>query len=117
MLLGQRLKEAREKKGFNQKELADACHITQATISRLEQGKVNQLKSEALRRLALALGVTTDYLVGKTNDLTPIDIFESNQEAKYLFRGYDKLSPGGRDQLMDFIKFLEEKEKKEETKE
>ena len=114
MLLGERVKELREKKGWNQKELAEASNITQATISRIEQGKVGQLKSEALKRLALALGATTDYLVGKTNELTPIDIFESNTEAKHLFRGYEKLSAEGRNQLMHFIQFLEEKEQKDE---
>lgn len=118
MILGERVKELREKKGLNQKELADASHITQATISRIEQGKVAQLRSDSLKRLALALGSTTDYLVGKTNELTPIDIFESNTEAKILFRGYEKLPREKRGQLMGFMQFLIEKEeKKEETEE
>ena len=117
MPLGYIVKELREKKDMNQKELSEASDITQATISRLEHGKVKQLKSEALKRLAGALGSTVDYLVDRTNLLTPSDIIESDETAKYLFRGYGKLSSDGRKQLIDFVQFLEAKETEEDTKE
>ena len=70
MSLGVKIKVLREERGMNQKELAEASSITQATISRIEKGQVKQLKSDALARLAGALQVTTDYLVGKTKRLT-----------------------------------------------
>lgn len=118
MSLGEKVKELREKKGMNQKELSKAADITQATISRIEKGKVNQLKSEALKRLANALGSTIDYLVDDKKDkLTPNDIMRADETAKYLFRGYETLSSGGRKQLIDFVRFLEEKEREEEKKE
>ena len=117
MTLGDKVKELREKKGMNQKQLAFAAGITQATISRVEKGKVQQLKSEALRRMAGALGSTVDYMVDRTNLLTPSDIIESDETAKYLFRGYGKLSSDGRKQLIDFVQFLEAKETEEDTKE
>ena len=101
---------------MNQKVLAEASKITQATISRIEQGKVKQLKSKALKRLALALGVTVDYLVDKTDKLTQDDILQSDEKAKYLFRGYGELSGDGQQQLIDFVRFLEEKEKEEKKK-
>ena len=110
MSLGEKVKELREKKGMNQKELSKASAITQATISRIEKGKVNQLKSEALKRLADALGSTIDYLVDKTDKLTPNDILQSDDTAKHLFRGYEKLSSDGRKQLINFVNFLEGKE-------
>ena len=117
MSLGEKVKELREKKGMNQKELSEASGITQATISRIEKGKVNQLKSEALKRLADALGSTIDYLVDKADKLTPNDILRADETAKHLFRGYEKLSSDGRKQLIDFVNFLEGKEKEEEKKE
>ena len=110
MSLGQRVKALKTKLGMNQKELADKSGITQATISRIESEKVQQLKSDALSRLAEALGVTVDYLVGRTNALTPSDIVESDPTAQYIFRGYEKLSADGRAQLKSFIRFLEEQE-------
>jgi len=113
MSLGGKVKELREKKGMNQKQLAEASDITQATISRIESGQVKQLKSEALKRLAEALGVTVDYLVGKNDKLTPKDIVHSDPDAQYIFRGYDKLSAKGKEQLKDFVGFLNRQEKKE----
>ena len=117
MSLGEKIKELREKRGMNQKQLAEASRITQATISRIEKGKVNQLKSEALKRLADALGSTVDYLVDRTDQLTPEDVLKADETAKHLFRGYEKLSSDGRKQLIDFVQFLEEKEREGEKKE
>jgi len=113
MSLGKKVKALRNKKGMNQKDVADASGISQATISRIESEQVNQLKSEALKRLAGALGVTVDYLVERTDELTPSDVIRSDQMAQYIFRGYEKLGPAGRQQLKDFVRFLEEKEEEE----
>lgn len=60
MALGQRIQQGRAKRGWNQKQLAEASRITQATISRLEADQVTPLKSDALGRLAEELGVTVD---------------------------------------------------------
>ena len=110
MTLGQRVKALREKLGMNQRELADKSGINQANISRIESEKVEQMMSEALGRLARALGVTVDYLVGRTEALTPDEIIQSDPTAEYIFRGYEKLSAEGRAQLKNFIRFLEEQE-------
>ena len=110
MSVGKTVKRLREKLGMNQKELATASRITQATLSRIESEEVKQVKSGALRRLSDALGVTVDYLVGRTDALTPSDIVESDPTAQYIFRGYEKLSPAGKEQLRSFIGFLEEQE-------
>jgi HTH-type transcriptional regulator, competence development regulator len=67
MSLGEKVRATRQRKGMNQKELAKASGITPATVSRVEKGQVKQLKSDALKRLARALGVTIDELV----DLDP----------------------------------------------
>lgn len=112
MTLGEKVKQRRERLGMNQKQLAKASGITQATISRLESGLIKELKSEALKRLARALGVTVDFLVDKTDKPTPSDIFNSDPNAAYIFRGYEKLSAKGREQLENFIRFLEEQEEK-----
>ena len=112
MSLGDKIQRRRRKLGLNQKQLADVSGITQATISRIESGKVKELKSQALKRLAKVLGVTVDYLVDRTDKLTPTDIIHSDITAKYIFRGYEKLGSVGRKQLKDFVHFLEKQEEK-----
>ncbi len=115
MSLGKRVKQLRKKKGINQKQLADASGITQATISRLESDQVKRLLSDALTPLADALSVPVDYLVGRTDELSPEDVFSSDPDAKHLLRGYEKLSSEHRQQLRRFINFLEEQQHEEEA--
>jgi len=50
---------------MNQKQLSEAARISQATISRVEQGKIHELKSSALARLAAALDVPVDSLINE----------------------------------------------------
>ena len=110
MSLSRKVKALRVTWNMTQKQLADTSHITQATLSRSESGQVKELKSEALKRLAVALGVTVDYLVGATDELTPTDIVQSDPIAQDIFQAYKKLSAVGRAQLKNFVRFLEYEE-------
>jgi len=103
----------RLKREMNQKDLADATGIKQATISRIESGEIEGPRLGVLSSLANALGVTVDFLVGQTDEMTPSDILKTNPKAKYLFRGYEKLSEEGKKDLRDFLGWLEQREKKE----
>src|SRR5947209_6061522 len=58
--IGQRLKRLRLERGLSQRELA-APGVSYAYISRIEAG-TRQPSVKALRRLAVKLGVTADYL-------------------------------------------------------
>jgi len=116
MSLEEKVRQLREKRGMNQKQLAEASDITQATISRIESGQVKELKSQALKRLASALGVTVDYLVDKIPRLTLNDLVQSDPTARYILQGYEKLSAAGREQLRNFVRFLEEQEAKPERR-
>jgi transcriptional regulator with XRE-family HTH domain len=49
---------------MTQMELAERAQIGQAIISRLEAGLQHEVRSGVLKRLATALGCTTDWLVG-----------------------------------------------------
>lgn len=64
MTLGERLKARRERHGWSQNELARRARVRQALISELEADKRTDATGRTLRRLAQALGVTTDYLIG-----------------------------------------------------
>jgi transcriptional regulator with XRE-family HTH domain len=68
MALGDRIKRQREKRRLTQTELAERANVNQALISRLESKISASTNTDVLRRLALALGCTTDYLVGMHED-------------------------------------------------
>ncbi len=64
MALGKTLKALRQKQNLNQKALSALSGVSQATISRIETGRVRQLRSAALKSLADAMGVSADFLMG-----------------------------------------------------
>jgi transcriptional regulator with XRE-family HTH domain len=68
MDLGDRIKRQREKRRLTQTELAERANVNQALISRLESKISASTNTEALKRLATALGCTTDFLVGMHED-------------------------------------------------
>jgi len=61
--LGRNLREQRQKQSLKQKDLSDRSGVSQATISRIETGRVRQPGSSALRSLADALDVSIDSLM------------------------------------------------------
>jgi transcriptional regulator with XRE-family HTH domain len=67
-----RIKRLRERKGVNQSELARACGIAPATISRLESGDLKDVQTAVAKRIARTLGVSVDYLIGMYEDDDPV---------------------------------------------
>ena len=67
--LGERLSAVRERRGFTQVEVAQRIGLPQQAISRLERGERRHVRSDVLARLALALQVSADYLLGLTNTI------------------------------------------------
>lgn len=62
-----RLKEARIKKGFKQKDIADLLNISQAQVSRAEKG-LSTLDSNQIVLICKKLDITSDYLLGLIDD-------------------------------------------------
>lgn len=61
-----RLKELRESHGLSQADLARAIHTKQSTVAMWENG-TNRPRNATLEKLANYFGVTTDYLLGRTD--------------------------------------------------
>ena len=58
------LKKLRNKKGWSQEKLAREAGISYQTLIKIEQGRIQNPKLETLIKLAKALGVSLDKLVG-----------------------------------------------------
>ena len=61
-----RLKELREKAGYSQAQLALKLGVRQSTVGMWENG-TNKPKNAKLEQLANIFGVTTDYILGRTD--------------------------------------------------
>jgi transcriptional regulator with XRE-family HTH domain len=66
----ERLIEWRKKRKFTQEQLAQKVKTTKGTISNYENGHSTP-PHETLVTIADVLGVSTDYLLGRTDDPTP----------------------------------------------
>ena len=67
MKIGERLTELREDKGITQLELSKKLHISNSSISAYETGACMP-DVETLRSLAIFYDVTSDYLLGLTEE-------------------------------------------------
>lgn len=66
VIMGQRLKELRKERRIYQREMGELLGITLRHYQKIEKGEVN-IPSLTLCTLADYFGVTTDYLLGRTD--------------------------------------------------
>ena len=101
------IKEARERVGLSQKELAELLGIKPTTFNGYETG-THDPKSEILVKIAIQCNTSVDYLLGCTNDPSPPKTKkapaqgESDFKKKRLIHNYDKLNELGQDTLVTY---------------
>ncbi|PIW04744.1 MAG: XRE family transcriptional regulator [Cytophagales bacterium CG17_big_fil_post_rev_8_21_14_2_50_40_13] len=66
MDLGNMISELRKKKGLNREDLGKAVGTSGPVVGRYERGEITP-SVEMAKKLADALGVSLDYLIGSTN--------------------------------------------------
>ncbi len=97
-----RIKELRQEKQINQDVLAKLLGLEVAGVSKLETGRV-PLKDDYIVKLAEYFGVSTDYLLGKS-DIRNYD--EDEREFRFAFH---KETVGMTDEeIKDALRFYKE---------
>jgi transcriptional regulator with XRE-family HTH domain len=81
-----RLAELRKKKGLTQQALADEVGMSLVQVHRYEKGQA-QPTLEALRRLSIALGVTSDELIFGKDERGP------DEELRLQFEAIGRFDP------------------------
>lgn len=102
-----RIKEARERAGYSQKELAEIIGVAQNTLHGYESGK-HDPKSELLSLIADACNVTVDFLLGRTVDEkeTPPAISDEEQLDNELIDRLCSLTPEELEKVDAFVQGL-----------
>lgn len=124
MTFGDRLKMYREGKGYTQEELAEMIGVAKSTITGYEKGN-RKPDVPKIKRLAKALGITGDDLLGTgiQTKITPL----VSSEAMGIARDYDALDNWGKQAVRELVdtekarcedeaRFLEETNEPDEPK-
>jgi len=100
--VGERLRAARDLRRWSQSELGSRAGLPPSSIAHFETGS-RKPSFDTLRRLAGALEVTTDYLLGRVDDP---GLAEAGDP---LYRDIGKLTGEDRELAKDFLKMLAER--------
>lgn len=112
-----RLRRAREARGLSQLDLANKTAeagkpgLQPAAISHFETGQRSP-SFENLRKLADALSVSIDYLLGRIDEEQHGKGMAAAPRAQQLFRNAEKLSEEGFSQLEMMAQMLREREER-----
>ncbi|RDY22846.1 XRE family transcriptional regulator [Romboutsia maritimum] len=104
-MFAERLKILREEKDLKQFELAKLLDLAPSTISMYEQGK-RYADQNTLLKLADFFGVTTDFLLGKSNIKNINETDECMNEVLEVFKDYKGLSEDNKQIIIQLIKKL-----------
>ncbi len=102
----QRLRAARTKRNLSQQDLAKRANLQASSISHFATG-TRKPCFDNLRRLADALDVTTDYLLGRVNEEQALA-----HSSDRLYRDLDQLSAAAREMAEVFLRVLADKANK-----
>ena len=98
-IIAQRLKELRIKKGLTQSQIADELDVARSTVASWEKG-VCEPNGVELKELSELFSVSSDYLYGRVDECTMINI------PKVYNVDLNKLNALGKQTLFEFYNFL-----------
>lgn len=85
--VGDQIKQCREALQMTKSELAEEAGLTPAAITQFENGD-REPSLESLKKLADALEISVNYLIGRSDDKE----FAQSPELTAMFRGMQKLN-------------------------
>lgn len=102
---GNRIRELRKARNLNQDQLAEMASLNRVTIAKYETGKIEP-GAQALARIADALEVSTDVLLGRSDEPVQIADRPKTLEARIISGGVDKLPKEQRETILNVIRAM-----------
>jgi len=106
-----RFKELRVKRNITQVDLAKQINVKQETISAYESGKALP-SAEALIKIADYLNTSTDYLLGRIEDDSPLSGFnikEMNPKTYKMLNNFIMLKEKEKDEVLWYSEAVRKK--------
>ncbi len=101
-----RLEQLMRERNINQIGLSAEIGVTQSTLSRNING-VHRPKAEIVERIANYFNVSTDYLLGKTDDRLPTNTSTTDKLSGIKLALYNQTEELTEEQMEDVLKFVE----------
>lgn len=93
-----RIRECRESLKLSKTNLAEKTGLTISAISQFESGERDP-SLESLNKLADALHVSVDYIIGREDEI-------SDKNIKAAFRGLQKMDKKDKEDMLEFYNYL-----------
>lgn len=106
--IGYRIKQRREELGLTLEDIASQVKVARSTIQRYEAGNINRPKLPVLYSVSQALHVSPDWLLGITDDPTPVVSIGAEKTAAGEGDGLSALDV----KLMELVRCLSDDQKR-----
>lgn len=101
---GERIRALRKERNLNQEQLAELASLNRVTVAKYESGRIEP-GAQALSRIADALDVTVDALLGRSEDV-PVVARPRTVEARIVSGGIDRLPKDQREQVLNVVRAM-----------
>lgn len=111
MDVGQLIRDARLEKGMTQEELGEKVGVQKSAVAKWENGRVSEIKRSNLKKLADALGLNPNLLLGDI-EVNPIGVANEfadiylDPELRLMIADYQKLSSDKKAQVREYVHLL-----------
>jgi transcriptional regulator with XRE-family HTH domain len=103
--LGNKIRELRKSKGYTLEELAQRADSSKSYIWELENKNPPRPSADKVAKIAAALGVTSDYLMDKSQKAPGASVLDDA-----FFRDYQNLDETTKKKIRDLVDLWGEKE-------
>jgi len=93
-----------EERGWSQSELASRSGVSHGRISQIISGDIPT--SKILVKLANALRLRPEDVLRRAGILPPLPSNEENREAVRMMELFDRLTPGERERVLEYVEFV-----------
>lgn len=108
--IGARIRRIRDQRGLTQENLSEIADVNRVTLAKYETDKVKP-GSVVLTRLAHALGVSTDYLLGREEPAAPT-LDEQLSDIDFALSGEIRdLTDDEKQDILDYVRFKRSQKK------
>lgn len=100
---GEKIRELRQAAGISQEQLAELSSLNRVTVAKYEAGRIEP-GAQALARIADALDVSTDVLLGRSDDVPEPSARPRTEESRIISACVDKMSREDRERALALMK-------------